>query len=371
MKETEIYERAHELAERFANVVMSGEEIENDEELMEFLSDPTRFDLFQERLKHAHEIQKRFREILAEDKDQKTNALINRINHHERVRRRKLIAITGSVAAALVCVSFLLWNSGDKSSHKSIAQKDQVIVPTLILNNGQKIPLNDSIQNEVLLAENDSLKPHMQYNTLVVPHGYTYTHTLSDGSKVTVNAGSELTYPVCFSDTERNVKVKGEAYFEVAKSSKPFIVHAGEIKVKVYGTKFNVNAKDSLMIKTVLVSGSVGVRFKDQKEVMIEPNEMLIADVLNKIFEIEDVDCTMYTSWMNGLFQYQNEPLKTVLEDFASWYGIQFTFTESYDKEVVVTGSFFKTTQLEEIIETLESITNIKFEKKENEYIVR
>lgn len=103
------------------------------------------------------------------------------------------------------------------------------------------------------------LKP--EFNTIEVPVGGQWQVILPDHSKVWLNALSSITYPIHFIGNEREVKISGEAYFEVAHNAKmPFKVHAGSQVVEVLGTHFNVMAyAEDKVIKTTLLEGSVKI----------------------------------------------------------------------------------------------------------------
>ena len=149
---------------------------------------------------------------------------------------------------------------------------------TLVLNDGKVLSLDTSRMtlkeidgvtihtNDQALVYVDSLDDqdvNLQ-NRLITPKGGEYTIMLADGTKVWVNAATEIRYPVKFAGKERRVRLEGEAYFEVVKNTeKPFIVEANGIEVKVYGTQFNVNTRRDDQIQTTLVEGSVSVRPKD------------------------------------------------------------------------------------------------------------
>ena len=107
------------------------------------------------------------------------------------------------------------------------------------------------------------------YNTLTNPKGSTVIDiTLSDGSRVWLNAGSSVTYPVAFSGPDRKITISGEAYLEVAHDkSHPFYVSKGDVQVQVLGTHFNVNAYDNENnIRVTLLEGAVAVSYNRQPQ---------------------------------------------------------------------------------------------------------
>src|SRR5690606_15179134 len=107
--------------------------------------------------------------------------------------------------------------------------------------------------------------PSETYAVLTTPKGGTYRITLGDGTTVWLNSASTLKYPLGFNGAAREVELTGEAYFDVQKQKKPFIVKSKMQSIEVLGTQFNVNAyPDEKETQTTLVKGSVAVSAVDK-----------------------------------------------------------------------------------------------------------
>ena len=146
----------------------------------------------------------------------------------------------------------------------------------------------------------------VEYHTIRVPRGGEYNLQLADGTKVYLNAGSSLRYPVRFTGKRREVTLSGEGYFEVAKdSTQPFVVRAGDVDVRVLGTAFNVNAyPEKETVATTLVEGRVQVNYKTGQQV-IQPGMQLVYDKQNGKVDVSVVDTEVYTSWKDGYYYFK------------------------------------------------------------------
>lgn len=120
------------------------------------------------------------------------------------------------------------------------------------------------------------------YRTITVPYGKTSSVILSDGTVVKLNSGTTLSFPLAFAKNSREVKLVGEAFFEVTKNPKrPFLVHAGHLTVRVLGTAFNVKAyEEDKNVETTLIHGKVQVVMDNQpdKKIILLPNQKLTID---------------------------------------------------------------------------------------------
>ncbi|BDD08226.1 hypothetical protein FUAX_06580 [Fulvitalea axinellae] len=166
-----------------------------------------------------------------------------------------------------------------------------------------------------------------EYTTVRVPKGKRFSLVLSDGTKVWLNSDTELRYPEAFPAGSRNVELKGEACFEVAKDKKkPFLVKVSDLEIKVYGTQFNVTHYPEMQgVRTVLVEGSVGVSKLGYPEgVKLRPSQSLYYDIKANKARKETLDDTdIFTAWKDGRLVFQNEPFSLLAKRLERWYGIK------------------------------------------------
>ncbi len=160
------------------------------------------------------------------------------------------------------------------------------------------------------------------YNQLVMPPGKRSVLTFSDGTKVWANAGTRLIYPSEFRKEEREIYVDGEIYLEVAKDAKrPFYVRMKNMSVRVLGTKFNVNAYESEpSCNVVLVEGKVEVRTNENQKAILKPNQMYALSGNKQ--NIQQVNSINYTSWIYGLYNFEDANLGYVMKRLSTYYGV-------------------------------------------------
>ena len=199
------------------------------------------------------------------------------------------------------------------------------------------------------------------FHTITVPIGGEYHFTLADGSLVWLNSASQLTFPTKFTGDTREVTVKGEVYFEVQHDEyKPFIVRSGDMKIQVLGTKFCVSAypEDSRMM-TTLVQGAVKVECGGH-DVVLEPGFQASVDKTTGEMKRNAVELSLYTSWVKGVFEYENMSLADIVVQLARWYDVTFEFSAP-DKERRFTGMVRKYADLNDVLDMIEKTTNVKF----------
>lgn len=168
------------------------------------------------------------------------------------------------------------------------------------------------------------------YNKLTIPYGKKFQIVLSDGTKVHLNAGTSLKYPVKFIKGEnRQVFLDGEAYFEVTKDeSNPFVVSADEIDIRVLGTQFNVSSyPEDDHINTVLIEGAVSVYNKDEAynpetTTILKPGFKAAWDKRNNQIVIEEADTEMYTAWINGRIIFRHTSFKNIIKKLERHYNV-------------------------------------------------
>lgn len=171
-------------------------------------------------------------------------------------------------------------------------------------------------------------------NRLVVPRGGFYSVRLEDGTVVTLNAESELIYPSVFDAHDREVTLRGEAFFEVVHdAARPFYVRVDGYRIQVLGTRFNVSAYgDEPRHHTTLVEGSVRILEEDSRtvcrEIQLCPGEQFSRDVATSRSMVTRVDTSRYTAWMEGEFVFDNTPLGDVLRTVSRWYDFRYEITD-------------------------------------------
>lgn len=200
----------------------------------------------------------------------------------------------------------------------------------------------------------------IQYNTLVNPRGSRVINMLlTDGTKVWLNAGSSLKYPVVFTGDRREVSVTGEAYFEVAHDkAKQFIVHKDAVDVVVLGTHFNVNAfeDDDDNIKVTLLEGAVKIKNGNSDGSLKPGQQALIHDDV-KI--VNDVNVENVMAWKNGYFQFDKASLQSVLKQVARWYDVDVVY-EGNNRSRQFVGEIERDLSLSEMLKILE-INKVSF----------
>jgi hypothetical protein len=289
-------------------------------------------------------------------------------------------------AAVLLLVSVSIYFFSDQQKSDPITQMDAAISPggnnaILTLANGKKIALNDAAKGEIskqsgisvskskdgeliytVVPRGDDELSENTHNTISTPNGGQYTIILSDGTKVMLNSASSMTFPTSFKAADRRVELNGEAYFEVAKDkNKRFRVISGLQTVEVLGTHFNVNAYgDEKIIKTTLLEGAVKV-FTAKKSVLIEPGEQAVLDKADENSIAKHlVNINKETSWINGIFSFEGDDLKSVMRQVARWYDVNVIYVGPISEEKYF-GEISRNSKLSEVIKILE-LNNVKFE---------
>lgn len=192
-------------------------------------------------------------------------------------------------------------------------------------------------------------------NTLRTPRGGEYSVTLADGTVVSLNAASELRYPVAFTGERREVFLSGEGYFEVATdSARPFVVRTEAARVRAYGTEFNVNAYAGAGTRTVLVDGKVGVSGRDsEEERVLRPSQLAVCDEEGRLLEVRDVDVFPYIAWKEGQFVFKDESLERILEVLSRWYDVDVEWRDEGVKALHFTGHIRKYDDIDVILKAI------------------
>lgn len=194
-------------------------------------------------------------------------------------------------------------------------------------------------------------------NLLSTPRGGQYQLTLPDGTKVWLNAASSIRFPVSFIGNTREVEVTGEVYFDIVKNPRqPFFVLSKHQKVEVLGTGFCLNAyEDEEVTKTTLVEGSVKVisHQAGTPAVILKPAQQAQWQHNNgKAIKIITPDVNAVIAWKNGLFQFSNADIHTIMREISRWYEVDIKF-KNHISNRRLTGKIRRSAQLAEVLEML------------------
>ncbi len=254
---------------------------------------------------------------------------------------------------------------------------------TLTLSNGEKILLpqkregiirQDTTFNIELTVEkglvctalSTTLRdtvPH--YQTLAVPQGCDFLLTLSDGSRVWLNAESVLKYPEKFVAGKREVELQGEGYFEIqADSSAPFEIRTQGLKTIVLGTAFNLKAyPNEAEVITTLVSGHIRQECEGIRPVVLTPNTQSVYKPGENQIQTWQVNPAEALAWKNGRFIFKNRPLQEIFRELTRWY--QLEEVEYFPPEVKNTCFYLNTERygnIRTVLDKLEKTNTLNFE---------
>lgn len=201
------------------------------------------------------------------------------------------------------------------------------------------------------------------YCVVSTPAATTTLVTLSDGTKVMLNANSTLEYPASFDDAEvREVRLKGEAHFEVTKNPhRPFVVKAGEMQTQVLGTIFDVKAYRKDAPKVTLMQGKVKVSNADT-EVEMRPGQTATLQV-DKI--VVSKASPSASDWLEGDFDMDQVTLAEAMSDIGAWYNKTVVFQSQANMDKLIHFRFSRRASLQEIITALNEmgVAKVRIEK--------
>lgn len=316
---------------------------------------------------------------------QKIMLKVRHLEDAQKLRKRKIVRLRmiGVAASVCICLGILFWQVGvhqksldgtGKISEFSVLKPGKNTATLRIQGLDESIDLN-SDQDGIVVGDQIRYKdgseiaaintkiaenPRME---LVTPKGGEYQITLSDGTRITLNAASRLTYPRTFGSDQRIVELVGEAYFEVAKDeNKPFIVKTATEDITVLGTHFNVNAyQDETRSFVSLIEGRVQVSSPETSKILVPGQQSVTSEgtmIVQKI-NVEEV-----LAWKNGEFMFNNESLEDVMHKLSRWYNIEVIVSPEL-KHLAIWGSVSRYDSFDKVLEIIE-MTNesIKFRKE-------
>jgi ferric-dicitrate binding protein FerR (iron transport regulator) len=223
-----------------------------------------------------------------------------------------------------------------------------------------------------------------------VPYGSKSLFTLPDGSKVWVNAGSKISYSDDFGLSSRSVTLTGEAYFDIAKMEDvPFFVNTDIMKIKVFGTAFNVKAyKDDNTVETTLDRGAITIIRNNapDKEISVKPNQKITimrepqqqppaaptvsataSPAPAENMEIKNVKSTdVITAWKDNRIVFYEEPLEALAKQLERRYNVQIRFSNEKIKQIRYTAAI-KEMPLDQVLDAIALSSQISYRIKGTE----
>ena len=208
------------------------------------------------------------------------------------------------------------------------------------------------------------------YNRLIVPYGRSTLLTLHDGTKIWVNAGTQLVYPTEFEPDKREIYVNGELFIDVSPDAqRPFIVRTDEIRIEVLGTRFNVQAyRSDEQSRIALESGLVKITSKTADNVMLNPNQLYEQDKSGHL-SVTEANVEKYTSWIRGLYIYESERLDVILKRLERYYGKEIVSGPNV-AELRCSGKLDLKENVEDVLSTICMTAPVEYKMDEEKYIV-
>ena len=259
----------------------------------------------------------------------------------QRKRLHRRISYMSSVAAmvAIAFTSFYLWRGEDVILSLSDGRRIDLSAREGKIGAGEEV-VNHPENKQLFYAADQGGEKISRMNRLDVPQGAEYHLVLSG-------------------DT-REVELEGEAYFEVTRDeNRPFIVHAGQVAVKVLGTEFNVNTCRKQKVQTVLVKGSVQVENGGKREVVLRPGEL--AETVGTQIRVTQVNVRKYTAWREGVFYFEEAELEEIMTELADWYCVQAVFTDQTVRTRKFSGVLERSETIENVLKKIERTTSVHF----------
>jgi len=268
---------------------------------------------------------------------------------------------------------------------KIVPKADDIVLETengeqLILEKEEKSVKIDSKINLLqksnkLVYDNDLEIETLIFHSLKVPYGKRFDIVLSDNSKVYLNSGSILRYPVKFLNNQiREVFLEGEAFFDISEDEKNiFRVNSNGINVEVYGTKFNFkNYPEDYVSDVVLVNGSVGISNSENKSITkLSPGFKGSVDKENYKVEKVKINTKIYTSWIEGQVVFRGESFNQIIKKLERLYNVTIiNNNEKISEELFNASIDTENEKIEDVLNYFNKIYNIEYQVYNNKIII-
>ena len=207
---------------------------------------------------------------------------------------------------------------------------------------------------------------YVMMQTVTSRQGMVTKFSLADSTKVWLNSGSELQFPVRFTGDMREVKLRGEAFFEVAKNEKqPFRVNAKELDIDVTGTSFNVvSYDDDIQSEVTLIEGKISLSAEKgqvKKELgAMHPGQRAVFKKKTQEVYTKEVEVDKYISWRNGSLIFRDDPMEDVIRRLSRWFNVEIVVNDPEIKSYIYTATF-RNENLEQVLKLLKMSAPIDY----------
>lgn len=383
MKKKNIYDDASLIKKSLIKDLSDKEQ----KELDQLLDDQSLQDVYKE-LSDRGYLKKQFMEYEKYSSQKAYREFKERRGHSGRIRIVRWVAVVAAVWVLALGVT--LWMTfgkkenvaplpvaskiipaGEKKATLTLADGTEVHVEEITAQILQEKGMNIEYRNgEIVYHKSEEKTTEVVYNKLEVPRGGECMIKLDDGTKVWVNAETKLKYPVTFVGDRREVVLEGEAFFDVAKNEKPFIVETSFGDVRVLGTAFGISAYASESESyTTLVRGKVSVEREGIKPVVILPGEQVVTSKDGKMIK-QQVDVEEFVGWKDGIYVFKEKSLGEIMKTLERWYNISVDFQEKSLVDLPFTGNLKRYDDINVFFDALTRTGDMKYRVEGNQVIL-
>lgn len=383
MKKKNIYDDASLIKKSLIKDLSDKEQ----KELDQLLDDQSLQDVYKE-LSDRGYLKKQFMEYEKYSSQKAYREFKERRGHSGRIRIVRWVAVVAAVWVLALGVT--LWMTfgkkenvaplpvaskiipaGEKKATLTLADGTEVHVEEITAQVLQEKGMNIEYRNgEIVYHKSEEKTTEVVYNKLEVPRGGECMIKLDDGTKVWVNAETKLKYPVAFVGDRREVVLDGEAFFDVAKNEKPFIVKTSFGDVRVLGTAFGISAYASESESyTTLVRGKVSVEREGGEPVVILPGEQVVTSKDGKMIK-QQVDVEEFVGWKDGIYVFKEKSLGEIMKTLERWYNISVDFQEKSLVDLPFTGNLKRYDDINVFFDALTRTGDMKYRVEGNQVIL-
>ena len=383
MKKKNIYDDASLIKKSLIKDLSDKEQ----KELDQLLDDQSLQDVYKE-LSDRGYLKKQFMEYEKYSSQKAYREFKERRGHSGRIRIVRWVAVVAAVWVLALGVT--LWMTFGKKENVAPLPVASKIIPagekkaTLTLADGTEVHVEEITaqvlqekgmkieyrNGEIVYHKSEEKTTEVVYNKLEVPRGGECMIKLDDGTKVWVNAETKLKYPVAFVGDRREVVLDGEAFFDVAKNEKPFIVKTSFGDVRVLGTAFGISAYASEPESyTTLVRGKVSVEREGIKPVVILPGEQVVTSKDGKMIK-QQVDVEEFVGWKDGIYVFKEKSLGEIMKTLERWYNISVDFQDKSLVDLPFTGNLKRYDDINVFFDALTRTGDMKYRVEGNQVIL-